>query len=60
MPTPEEFPDPNQTYVPYARGQLNYVKILFGIECEIAQHLRNQQIIDEMKRRFGVSNREEK
>lgn len=54
----DEFPNPNNTYLNY--GSPIHAHILRKLEAEIAKHLRNQRYIDDMKRRFGVSNREDK
>lgn len=52
----EPFPNPNQTYVNY----IVRLRCLQRLEQELAKFLRNQTIINDIKRQCGVSTSEGK
>lgn len=53
---PEDFPNPNEIFVNY----MVRLRCLQRLEQELAKFLRNQTIVNDIKRRCGVSTSEGK
>lgn len=60
-PFPEPWSDGFSTYIPLSSPQLILrIQMLQKLDREIAKYLRNQRIIDDIKRRCGVTTEEKK